>query len=471
MRVFALFFVLLLTAPALAQDEVLQPIGDVIVPHHLRARHAHGFARYLATGQAHVLGRRIEIEGLRASGEIFPLELAITEVRLPGQRLFTAHLRDLTAAHAAAEELRRSHEALHQSEKMAAFGSLLAGVAHELNNPLSIVIGNATMLAEDATEAAPALASRVGKIHAAAERCGRIVRSFLAMARQRPASSRAFALGPVIHAAVELLAYGLRTTGVTVRAEIADRLPDAIGDPDQLHQVLTNLITNAQQALAGQAERHITITAGVDAQGLVLAVADSGPGVPAAIRGRIFDPFFTTKPIGEGTGIGLAVSRGIVEAHGGRLTLADAAGGARFELRLQSAAAQAPTLVTAARDPAIASRRGLIIDDEPEVAAVLAQLAWRLGVSCDICDGTTASDLLQECDFDIIFCDLHMPGLDGATLYAWLGTRLPHLRERVIFITADTLGQSAMSFLARAGRPVLEKPFSPDELRRVLAAR
>lgn len=142
-----------------ARADVLgRAIGDIIVPPHLRARHAAGFARYLATGEAHVLGRRMEIEGMRASGEVFPLELAITEVRLPGRRLFTAYLRDLTSAKAAVAELQQSREALHQSEKMAAFGSLLAGVAHELNNPLSIVIGNAMMLHEDAAAADPGLA-------------------------------------------------------------------------------------------------------------------------------------------------------------------------------------------------------------------------------------------------------------------------------------------------------------------------
>ena len=449
-----------------------QNIGEIIVPSHLRERHATGFARYLATGEAHVLGQRIEIEGMRADGEVFPLELAITEVRLPDRRLFTAYLRDLTTARVAAAEIQQSRDALHQSEKMAAFGSLLAGVAHELNNPLAIVIGNAMMLVEDATEAQSPLAAIATKIEDAAERCGRIVRTFLSMARQRQVVLRPFAIRPLLSEALELVGYGLRTSGIEVVVAIPDRLPEAVGDPDQLNQVLVNLLVNAQQAIAAQASPRITVTAWAGPGELTLAVADNGPGVPPVIRDRIFDPFFTTKPLGAGTGIGLAVSRGIVEAHGGKLRLAvPHEGGARFEITLRRAAVGEAVPVTEALIapepvPAAEPRTALIVDDEPEVARILAHLVSAEGYRCDIvASGADACRKLQRRDYDLILCDLHMPDTNGVALFNWLGTRKPHLRERVIFATGDTLGQTMMGLLANSGCPVLEKPFVPDDVR------
>ncbi|MEO8667486.1 MAG: PAS domain S-box protein [Bauldia sp.] len=154
-------------------------VGELIVPDHLRAAHDAGFARYRATRQPHVLGRRVEMEARCKDGHHIPVELAITEVSLSDRRLFTANLRDLSAAKAAAAEIERQRDALHQSEKLAALGSLLAGVAHELNNPLSIVLGQATMLREEVAgrKDAESLLARAQKIEIAADRCARVVRS------------------------------------------------------------------------------------------------------------------------------------------------------------------------------------------------------------------------------------------------------------------------------------------------------
>jgi len=168
-----------------------RPVVDLIIPPELRAQHVAGLRRYLDTGEQCVLGQRIEIEAMRADGSRLPVELAISEVRLPERRLFTAYLRNLTEVKNSAAEIERQRDALHQSEKLSALGSLLAGVAHELNNPLSIVIGHAVMLRDEAEEAKPSeLATRAQKIQNAAERCARIVRTFLAMARQRATERR-----------------------------------------------------------------------------------------------------------------------------------------------------------------------------------------------------------------------------------------------------------------------------------------
>jgi two-component system NtrC family sensor kinase len=458
------------------RDEAIgRMIGELVVPPSLRQRHADGFARYLRTGERSVIGRRIEIEAMRASGETFPVELTITEIRLPERRLFTAHLRDLTAARAAQAEILRQREALHQSEKMAAFGSLLAGVAHELNNPLSIVIGNAMMLAEEAEQTAPSLAGRAERVRAAAERCGRIVRTFLAMARQREARRQPIAVLSLLDSVFQLLAYGMRSGGIAIEQQVPPDLPMLSCDPDQMRQVLSNLLINASQAL--EARRHprlIRISARVDGEWLEIEISDNGPGVPDEIRSRVFDPFFTTKPEGTGTGIGLGVCRGIVEAHGGTLRLAESDGsGARFILRLplRNDPSNSPDGHPAGSSPDQEphARSVLIVDDEAYVGALLAELLNGLGYRCTVVEsGAAAMTLLLRRDYDAIICDLRMPEVDGPGLFAWIEVTRPHLVARMAFITGDTLGATAADFLARAHRPVLEKPFMPEELRRLM---
>jgi two-component system NtrC family sensor kinase len=451
-----------------------RPVAELIVPPSLRQRHAEGFGRYIKGGEPRILGRRIDIEAMRANGEVFPVELTITEVPLPERRIFTAHLRDLTVRRSNEAEIQRQREALHQSEKMAAVGSLLAGVAHELNNPLSIVIGNALMLTEAAAMVSPELNERAQTVQAAAERCGRIVRTFLAMARQRERQQRPAALREFIDGPLELLAYGLRAAGIEVTLDIPDGLPPLLCDPDQMQQVVMNLLTNARQALEGcPAPRRVRIAARREGEWTLLEIADNGPGVPEAIRSRVFDPFFTTKPMGAGSGIGLGLSRGIVEAHGGTLNLApDDGSGARFLIRLPLGNASAPdsAAADAAQRPSTGDERSvLIIDDEVEVARLLSELLAGLGFRCEIAhDGAAAQARLRQRDYDAILCDVRMPEVDGPALFAWLGETKPHLRQRMAFLTADTLGAASGEFLAHASRPILEKPFVPAELRRLM---
>jgi two-component system NtrC family sensor kinase len=419
------------------------------------------------------VGRRIEAEAVRADGTRFPAELAVAEMRLPSRRLFTAYLRDLSGVRQAEAEIQRQREALHENEKMAAFGSLLAGVAHELNNPLSIVMGNAMMLGEEAKELAPALIPRTDRIQAAAERCGRIVRSFLALARQNRSQVKPMEIGVAVQTALELLAYSLRGSGVAVERDIPETLPMVPCDHDQFNQVLSNLLVNARQVLEARPQpRRIRISAGVKDGFVSLAVADNGPGVPEALRAQIFDPFFTTKPAGIGMGIGLAVSRSIVEVHGGTLTLEEApGGGACFIIRLPLSGPGAAVAEAAASAPAEPGRQpALVLDDEAEIAALLADMLGREGFDCDVVDnGEAALEHLARRDYALILCDLRMPGVDGAAVFDWLTQHRPHLCRRVGFVTGDTLGSASEGFLARAARPVLEKPFMPTSVRQLLA--
>jgi two-component system NtrC family sensor kinase len=362
---------------------------------------------------------------------------------------------------------------IHQREKLGALGSLLAGVAHELNNPLSIVVAQ-SMLLEEAT-VDPTIAKRIGRIRAAGERCARIVRTFLAMARQRPPSRSGVDMNQAVEAALDLLGYNLRTAGVELRRDLAPGLPAVWGDPDEISQVLTNLIVNAQQALSewGGTRRVTVATRWLSADDIVeVSVVDSGPGVPAAIRSRIFEPFFTTKPVGVGTGIGLSVCHSIISAHGGTITIEDApGGGAAFVVRLptgKEAVAAAP-----AEEKARAEGKGarvLVVDDEPEVGETLAEILTGDGYRVERAEsGGAALELLRAGTYDAVLTDVRMPDVDGITLYQRLIQLEPTLARRVIVVTGDTLSGSVRSFLDNTGLACIEKPFVPADVRRVVA--
>ncbi|MCU0837676.1 MAG: PAS domain S-box protein [Rhodospirillales bacterium] len=380
---------------------------------------------------------------------------------------------DITERKRAADEIARQREALHQAEKMSALGSLLAGVAHELNNPLSVVVGRAMMLEEMAPD--PRVADGVRKIREAAERCARTVKTFLAMARAEKPARVNVDIEAIVRGSLDLLAYGLNSAGVKVVLDAARDLPPVSGDPDQLAQVFNNLITNAKQALLGcDGERLLTIRLRYDgaARSVIATVADNGIGIPETALSRVFDPFFTTKPAGVGTGIGLAVCRGIVEAHGGAIRVDAGEGGRGAVFRLSLPVGSPPSATNDAGDgaPAPASPLSvLIIDDEPEVADMLAELLRAAGHRAAVAaDGAGALAAIDASPPDVIVCDLIMPGIDGAGFYRELSARRPRLIDRVIFMTGDTLSLPVKRFLDEADRPVIEKPFVPADVVRAI---
>jgi PAS domain S-box-containing protein len=451
----------------LQREDVLgQPIGDLIVPPNLRHAHANGFKRYLATGKGSVIGRRIEVEGMRSDGSIFPVELAITEVRLPDRRLFTAYLRDLTAARKAEAEIEAQRTRIHQMEKLSAMGSLLAGVAHELNNPLAILIAQATLLREKApTED---VRKRAERIHAAAERSGRIVKSFVAMARQKPPQREPVDLNEIVRAATEMTAYGRRSAGIQIDLALMPGLPIINADRDLIGQVVANLLINATQVLLDrQGDRRIFVQSGVEADGVVLTVADNGPGVPAAIRERIFEPYFTTKPVGAGTGIGLSISRSVIDSHGGHIELGERpGGGALFRVILPYDAA----LMDVAAEEDKQGPAGLsilVVDDEIDVAHSLAEMLQDFGHRTKVLDGSLdAMTEIAHGRFDAVFVDLRMPGLNGVELRARIAQHDPALAACTVIVTGDTVaGPDAVSRQgAEHDAILLEKPFTTSEV-------
>jgi two-component system NtrC family sensor kinase len=241
--------------------------------------------------------------------------------------------------------------------------------------------------------------------------------------------------------------------------------------------VFVNLIINAQHALQEHhGERRLTLVTRVAraADQVEIEVADNGIGVPRDARRRIFEPFFSTKPQGAGTGLGLSYSHGVIEAHGGRLELAEAEVGATFLIALPTQAAAAPTAASADEEvqPRSEPVRGhaLVVDDETEISQTLVELLERDGFRVLVANsGSQAKAHLARRDFDLILSDLRMPDGDGPSLHAWIRAERPHLLARLGFISGDTIAPTALAFLAESGCPSLEKPFSPAALRTFVA--
>ncbi len=308
-------------------------IGELIVPPSLRSHHEAGFARYREAGALASPGQRLELNAMRQDGGELPVEMTLRQVDLIGRRLVTAYIRDQSAKRAAEQEIARQREILQRNEKLAAMGTLLAGVAHELKNPLSIVVGQAQLLQE--TQQDSRILKRADKIVQAGERCAKIVTTFLNMAREQPPQCAPLDLNQLVQQVLELLETGLRSQQVQVDLQLAADLPLVSADANQLHQVISNLIINAQQAMQNLPLKTLQLSTGVAQAQVWLRLADCGPGVPQELRHRIFEPFFTTKAPGKGTGLGLSVCSGIIQAHGGQLELDEQyQAGACFWLRL-----------------------------------------------------------------------------------------------------------------------------------------
>jgi len=367
-------------------------------------------------------------------------------------------------------EKRRLQEQLIQSEKMSAIGQLIAGVAHDLNNPLASVVGFSDFLAEG-VDIPPALAEPLQVIRQEAERAATIVKNLLSFARRQAEERRLHAIRPLLESVTALLRNQLMALKVEATLEVEVDIPEIEINANQIKQVFVNVLNNAAQAIATTGRGGLVrVTARRWLDGVAVAVADDGPGMPEDIAARVFEPFFSTKPEGEGTGLGLSICQGIVKEHGGRITLETAPGrGATFTVQLpggvRTPRAAAPTLPVAPGE----SLRILVVDDEPHILHYMRATLESWGHHVDVAtDGTDAVEHALAEPFDVIICDLRMPRLGGREMYQHLAHQHPQIAERVIFATGDTVRGDTLQFLEGLGRPFLHKPFTLAELRRVL---
>ena len=361
---------------------------------------------------------------------------------------------------------------LLQTEKMAALGQLVSGIAHELNNPLTPIMGYAQLLLGHGLSSPQQ--AEAGKVFQEAERARRIVKNLLYFARENKPERSRVDLNEIVERTLALRSYELRVEDIVVECNLADGLPETMADPYQLQQVVLNLLVNAEQALlADRGRGHVWIRTYSAAGGrIAMEISDDGPGIALSIASRVFDPFFTTKPAGVGTGLGLSIVYGIVQQHGGDVTLESHRGsGAKFVVELPMASnlaeqATVPPPEIERRNSSNPRGRILVVEDEATVAQLIVDVLQEEGheaeAASDSQDGLTR---IARNRYDLVICDLRMPRLDGPAFYDALVSAGSPIQDRIVFITGDTLAPRSLEFLESHRLPYLAKPFLVEELK------
>lgn len=414
-----------------------------------------------------------ELELVRRDGEPVYLEVSAQAIQ-NGVGLKGVHCiaRNLT-------ERRQLEQQLLQSEKLSAIGQLVAGVAHELNNPLTSVSGYAQLLLRD-ERLPPEARQDLEQIYVQAERATKIVQNLLIFAREHKPERTIGSVNEALRRALALQQYQLRVENIGVRLELDPGLPLTTADFHQLQQVFLNLITNARYAMVQKGGRGtLTLRTGLEQRPageaqIRIEVADTGVGIPERDLQKIFNPFFTTKPVGQGTGLGLSICFGIVKEHEGQIWAESQPGvGTCVVVTLPVRTAPAERMPEAlpageAEEP-VTSLRVLVVDDEEPVGNLLDRMLRTLGHRPTIvCSGEAGLEMMGREVFDVVLCDVKMPGLNGFDVLSALRAQNPDLAERLIFISGDTLSHATRASLEQSGNLFLAKPFSIEQVRQIL---
>ena len=376
-------------------------------------------------------------------------------------------------------ERKKLEQQLRQSEKLSALGQLVAGVAHELNNPLAVVMGYAQILVAQGFPPAR-VRGDLPKILHESERAAKIVRNLLTFARPRDPQLAPVDLNRIVSNIADTQEAEMESGAIQFHARLAPGLPRTMADAHQIEQVLANLVANAVQALGQHSGRRVLEVA-TEQRGEVLrlSVADSGPGIPAEVVPKIFDPFFTTKSPGKGTGLGLSICHSIIQEHHGRIWVETEEGkGAKFIIEIPLIRCDGVTrpeersgLPSSGGSPVSETRkhRVLVVDDEPGIVDVLRAVIEESGCSVEAAyNGAEALGLIRGTQYDLIISDLCMPDLGGEALYREVRQLSPVLARRIIFITGDTVTGGSREFLESTGNRWFGKPFNLGEIEQVV---
>lgn len=412
-----------------------------------------------------------EARGVRSDGQTFYVELVSRPQEFEGGVAEFIAVRDITERKQAELQLSIAHRAV-------SLGTLAAGVAHEINNPLAWVGTNLTLAAESAEQALgsrwrmelPGLALALDDACKGVERVADIVRDLGVLSRDS-AAVQSTDLEATLDLTCRIAAKEIETRA-RLEIDYAD-VPLVKGNSSRLGQVFLNLLTNAAHAIPDDAEDGVVrISVRTEDERVIVDVFDNGPGIPPDVLPHVFDPFFTTKANNSGTGLGLPISRTIVDGLGGRLSVRSSGdAGTTFTVELPRAEGEAelesPRAPSAEPAPSCGRGRVLVIDDEPLVGASLTRALKMHEVEyCD--DAESALKLVRAGEFDVVLCDLMMPGMTGEEFYAAVPD---HVADRIVFMTGGAFSPKARAFIEAVENPVLSKPFSAGELRSLVATR
>jgi len=413
----------------------------------------------------------LEIEFRTKSGETCSALFAAETITIDGQPHLLCSMNDITEHKRAEDEKRQLEQKAQATSRLASVGEMAAGVAHEINNPLTGVIGFAQLLMAR-EDVPPDIRSDLAVINDGAQRVAGIVRTLLAFSRQTKPQRRYVDINELIESTLALRAYHLRVNNIEVVTQLAPDLLETVADPGQIQQVILNLIVNAEMEMKlAHGKGKLTITTEKSDNTIKICVKDNGPGITPEVMDKIFDPFFTTREVGQGTGLGLSLCYGIVTEHKGKIYAESKPGkGATFVVELPivtEVAPPKPAEPVVEQPEKVAKARILVVDDEKVIRDLVKLVLAGEGHEVHTVDN--ADDALKKIKsqrYNLILLDIKMPGMDGAALYKRIQKIAKSLARRVVFITGDIIGADTEKFLYETKAAHIDKPFDAEQLSR-----
>ncbi|MBI4948997.1 MAG: response regulator [Deltaproteobacteria bacterium] len=364
-------------------------------------------------------------------------------------------------------------EQLLHAEKLSSVGKLVAGIAHELNNPLMGIMGFSQILMDTpGDKKLDDIKDKLRKIYHESLRTAKIVQNLLTFARAKKTEREYHSVNDILKHTVELREYSLKANNIEVALDLDEGVPKTMVDLFQLQQVFINIMNNAEDAMvARKGKGRLEIRTRRNRRKIEIAFRDDGPGIPKEIIHKVFDPFFTTKDVGKGTGLGLSITHGIITEHGGTIDIATAEeGGAVVTIELPVVEKEQWAEVRKAVDHGatysdLTGKKVLVVDDEKSIRETLSSILSAEGFKVETArDGREALEILDRTKMTLLITDIKMPGYSGMDLYESVMQKHEYLKNRIIIVTGDVFSQDVKDFLAKCGCPHILKPFEPKKL-------